>query len=68
MEKLKWKYNKKEKTWGVTKLLHPTILIKKGADYFHKSWILHFSGRVIIDVPFSKVSTAKKVAELILNG
>lgn len=68
MKKLNWKFDKKAKQWDCTNYIHPTIHIRKGSDYFPDSWIMHFSGRVRVDIPFAKITTAKRVAQDIFNG
>lgn len=68
MEKLEWKFIKKEKRWDCINYIHPKIYIMKGDAYFHNSWILYFQGRGNWEIPFQKITTAKRVAQDIFNG
>lgn len=68
MKKLKWRFIKKENKWICTNYIHPTIYIKKGDRFFHNSWIMYFHGRGNWDIPFDKITTAKRVAQDIFNG
>ena len=64
MEKLKWKYKKRKRKWIVHQLIHPSIEIKK----YVYGWKLFFKGTVEVEIPFVKISSAKKCAQLIHNG
>ena len=70
MRKIEWKYNKKQKAWIVPSFIHPTISVTKKEH----GWELFYHGNLNANettafrCPFSKDTSAKKVAELIYNG
>ena len=65
MSKLKWKYDKKFKQWYIGEIepySNDVLTIEKKSDFYY----LDFGSKFIAG--FSKLSSAKKVAELIRFG